>query len=171
MWEKFHAGSPHAASVGTSSLCMTRVIRSDTTCHTPPCRFRPRRSLRLRCAPRLQHLLPPVTRPARHTSGPQTDSTRASRGPPTVMPRQSRPYRWPLGAHAGVPHVIPGRAKGTHERGLDASGASTPLLAAGSHPDCRNRLAQVSPPLYYKYIFLNILNVLEICCYCFRGMF
>jgi hypothetical protein len=68
------------------------------------------------------------------------------------MPCRSRPRRWPLGTRAGAPQVI--LAEPWHPQARpDGGGARASPLAAGSHPDGRNRSAQASLALYCKHMF------------------
>jgi hypothetical protein len=65
----------------------------------------------------------------------------ASVEPPTGC-LAAAPSRWPLGARARAPQVVPSRAKVTHKR--DQCWWFS--RAAGSHPDGRNRPARPLPP-------------------------
>ena len=91
------------------------------------------------------------------------------------------PCRWPLGARAGAPQVIPGRAKGTHERCR-----SLPAHILTTRIDLSRSPLPYVANAYFKCFrcFRGMLQLFRmgvakvdqgcctccICCKCFRGM-
>jgi hypothetical protein len=60
----------------------------------------------------------PISRSLSHIRWQQSVSPASSLTPNVAeMPCRRRPCRWPLGARAGAPRAISGRAKGTHKHG------------------------------------------------------
>jgi hypothetical protein len=100
------------------------------------------------------------------------------------MPRRSRPCRWPLGTRVRASRVVPGRAKGIHERGqMLVVLARRQLPPRRLESTCTGPLPYVANLCFmcfnrYKGILhLFLMDVAKvdrgycICCNYFRGMF